>query len=113
MKPDKALASSVPPEEQAKIDRQKLLMTEENAKQFQSFCETIFSEKGSDKQKAKKLENAWLYCLGIGPDIKAHPLKFVSAIKAIIARARAKGIKPKAFQKVRAMLDVKTRFKRR
>ncbi len=55
--PDK-LASPIPSLEQAKIDRQKLLMTDENAVLFQSFCETIFSEKVSDKAKAKKLQNA-------------------------------------------------------
>lgn len=86
-------------------------MSEENAVLFQSFCETIFSEKVSDKAKAKKLQNAWLYCLGLGGGKKMGPLDFAKAIKAIIARAKANGVKPKAFEKMRAMFDVKKMMK--
>lgn len=105
------VASSVPLDEQAKIDRQKLLMSEENAVLFQSFCENIFSEKVSDKAKAKKLQNAWLYCLGLGGGKKMGPLDFAKAVKAIIKRARDRGVKPKAFEKMRAMFDIKKKMK--
>lgn len=112
MKPEK-LASSIPPEEQAKIDRHKLIMENEKAKMFQSFCETIYKEKVSDKAKAKKLQNAWLYCLGLAGGKKMGPLEFASAIKTIIKKAKENGVELKAFEKIRAMADIKKMFKKR
>lgn len=108
------LASSVPPDEQSKIDRQKLLMADDKQELFQSFCETIYSEENtSDKQKAGKLQQAWLYCLDLGADTGLNPLKIAKSIKAIITRAKANGVKLKAVDKIKAMLDVNKVLKRK
>ncbi len=39
------------------------------------------------------------------------PLQFASAIKAIIKRAKDRGVKPKAFQKMIAIFDLKKMLK--
>lgn len=89
--------SAIPVKEQEQIDGYKKLMLPENADLFQRTCERVYSQQGTDQEKANEILPCWLLCLGFGPDIINEPnpikktTKSLQAIRQLFERGKKNG----------------------